>query len=177
MDAIPIISVILAPTLVAAFALFQQWRQHEHEKESELRGALGNAALQATRAKWAADTLHNVRKQGVTATDEAWEAAKEFWQARIEGPRHAEDRLAIRVGVESKLHEAYSEVLRRLDEYLRNATRMVEGDARPDDPIATPFLRQSVEEAQALFFEAARERVGLSAERWWVRAYSRIRRR
>jgi hypothetical protein len=177
MEAIPIISVILTPTLVAGFALFQQWRQHEHEKEYELRSVLEDAAHQATRAKWATDNLHNVRQDGATAIDEARKAAKEFWASRIEGPRHAEDRIAIRVGVGSPLHKAYSTVLGQLDEYRRNAIRLVEGKARPDDPISTAFLRQSVEGAQAKFFEAARERVGLSGEGWWSRAWSRIRRR
>ena len=162
MDAIPIISVILTPTLVAGFALFQQWRQHEHEKEYELRTALEDAAHQATIGKWAVDKMAQARQEGATAADPAWTEAKGFLDARIEGPRHAEDRIAIRVGVGSELHEAYSTVLGRLDEYRRNVLRLVEGESRPDDPIATPFLRQSVEEAQAEFFEAARERVGLS---------------
>jgi hypothetical protein len=177
-DWIPIASLILTPTIVAAYALYQQRREHDHEWEQELRSVLDDAARQATLAKSAVDNLHRLRvEEGATATDEAWTDAKDHLTEMIEGPRHAEDRIAIRLGVESEVAEKYSYLLGRLDEYRRNAIRVVEGEPRPDDPIAIPFLRREVEAAQREFFDAALDRVGLSAERWWSRVRFRIRRR
>jgi hypothetical protein len=161
-DWVPVASLIATPTIVAIFAFAQRRWEHQNEERRELREVLDHAARELNRVMRGAEMLHNHYKSGTTSGP-TWDTAHATYRGLLEDTRTARDRLAIRLGMESEVSEAYVSALGCLDDYMRT----VRDDALNGVPYSAGKVggkRRPLIEAQRRFLEAARQRAGSEDE-------------
>jgi hypothetical protein len=159
-----VVSGLVTPGIVAAYALHAQRQQHLQARRDELRTVLDYAAEQANAARRRVEFIHRAWKDGADPnTPEIQERINE-WRDFLEGPRHAVDRLTIRIVGNDPTHiiAHYMDFLTALDHYRRVVERYADGE--PYDPRAVTMARTTTLTERQRFLRAAFERVGLKPQ-------------
>lgn len=161
---IAIASLILTPTIVAAYAFAQRRWEHRNEERRELRQVVDDAARELNRATRGVEMLHNHYKDGAKPSDQAWVDSRAAFRSLLENTRTARDRLAIRLGMDSEVFRAYKAALEALDAYRVKLTDSVK-NAVPYASGRVEAARQPLVQAHVDFLEAAQRRAGSEDER------------
>jgi hypothetical protein len=166
-DPVAIVSVIVSgvvtPSIAASYALHVQRQQHLQARRDELRGVLDDAAVSVGAARRRVEYLHHAWQTGLDPSTPEVQARIKEWRDALEAPRHALDRLAIRVAGNdpTDLLPRYEELLTYLDSYRRVLQGYTRGESYEAETRGIIDARQAVLGARTAFLSAAYNRVGI----------------
>ena len=110
-----VVSGVVGPGLAAWWSRERQKSDHEQALRNELREVLDEGAHALGQTKRAFDRVLILYRQGVAA--ESAEAKEAFlgWRGALADVRYADDRIAIRLGVDHPAHVAFDDCMKTLE--------------------------------------------------------------
>ena len=113
-----VVSGVVGPTITASLTAWwtnrRQREDHEQELKSELRTVLDEGAHAAGRCKRAFERIYVQHRDGVPRDSPDARDAFRGRRQEMQEVLYCEDRIALRLGTESSVHQAYLEVVRVL---------------------------------------------------------------
>lgn len=158
-------SALVAPTVVAGYALYRQQLERQTEVENELRAVLDNAAEKLEAVLLANEQLDTLWRSGVAPDEETGQRARSERTRAILSARVARDRIAIRIPAETLVYKTFDEGLNAADAYAKLLRGFLRREAC--DAGALAQTRDTLVAAQLSFTSAARDQVGVHRSYRW----------
>jgi hypothetical protein len=109
-----VVSGVVGPGLGAWWSRSRQRADHREELTCELRVVLDEAAQALGQTKRAFERVYVLYNQGCARAEPTAEEAFIAWRRTLADALYAEDRIAIRVGVDSEIHKAFVDCIQGL---------------------------------------------------------------
>jgi hypothetical protein len=155
-----VVSGIVGPGLSAWWTWRRQRDDHERTMQVELRTVLDEGANAVGNAKRCFERVYNLCREDVDRQSVEMNEAAQRWRAAMRDVHYLEDRMAIRLGEDHPVHDAFVTWIETLDLQRRFARGFERGELSPRLIERQREGHEAFEPARRRYVDEARRLVG-----------------